>query len=124
MNALERLLLVCASQRPSEGRAIDGRIRHVVGHIHADLRLSHTLESLSAQAGLSPSRFAHLFKAEMGLSPRQYLLQQRILHARSLLERTSLSVTEVAHAVGMDPVAFSLRFKEELGHSPRAHRKG
>lgn len=123
MNALERLLLLCAAQRPSEGRSIDDRIRSTVNYIHADLRLPHTLESLSKQAALSPSRFAHLFKAEMGLSPRQYLLQQRILHARNLLERTSLSVTEVAHAVGMEPVAFSLRFKEELGHSPREHRK-
>lgn len=124
MNALERLLLTCVSQLPSDGVGMDDRIRSTVHYIHSDLRLQHTSASLSANAGLSVSRFAHLFREEVGQSPRQYILQQRILHGRSLLERTSLSVAEVAHAVGMDAVAFSLRFKEELGLAPREYRKG
>lgn len=123
MNALERLLLLCASQIPDEGPRLDDRIRATVGHIHSDLRLPHTAESLSERVGLSVSRFSHLFKSEMGVSPRQYILQQRVLRGRRLLERTSLGVAEVAHEVGMDAVAFSLRFRADLGVSPRDHRK-
>lgn len=123
MNSLERLLLICACQRPSIGRTMDERIRRVLAVIHQDLSLVHAAEDLGSLVGLSPSRLSHLFKEEVGLSPRQYLLQQRILRSQRLLEKTSLGVAEIAHAVGMDPAAFTLRFKAEIGQAPREYRR-
>ena len=124
MNALERLILLCAAQAPRAGRAMDERVRAAIDHIHAHPRRPHTAQSLSDIAGLSVSRFSHLFKEEVGLAPHQYVLQRRLLEARQLLDRTSLSVNQIAHAVGMDPITLSQRFRQHFGQSPRAFRRG
>lgn len=123
MNALERLLLVCLSQLPQTGQSIDPRVQQAINLMHKDLSLTHSIEQFGSLLGLSPSRFRHLFRQEVGIAPHQYLLQQRIQRGRQLLERTSLGVAEIAHAVGMDPIAFTLRFKAETSLSPRAFRK-
>lgn len=122
MNALERLLLLGESGLPHLGPPMDDRIRLAVEHIHAHLREPLSLESLGGLVYLSPSRFSHLFREETGLAPLQYVGQQRIDRARRLLERTTMSVGEIAAEVGMEPFHFSARFKAETGLSPRAYR--
>jgi AraC family transcriptional regulator of arabinose operon len=122
MNALERLLLLCEAQLPHLGHRIDDRVRTVVEYIHAHLRDPLTLESLSDLVHLSPSRFAHLFREEIGMPPLQYVGLQRITRAQTLLARTTLSVTEIAAEVGMEPFHFSSRFKAHTGTSPRNYR--
>lgn len=122
MNALEKLLLTCASQRTSAARPLDDRIRRAVGLIHQDLSRPLSADDLASHVGLSPSRFTHLFRQELGLPPRQYILQQKILRSQRLLEKTSLGVAEIACAVGMDPAALSQRFRSEIGQAPRDYR--
>ncbi|RYG46265.1 helix-turn-helix domain-containing protein [bacterium] len=122
MNALERLLLLCEAQLPELGHPMDDRIRAVIEYIHGHLRTPLSLESLSEIVHLSPSRFSHLFRAEVGMPPLQYVGLQRIGRAQTLLERTTLSVSEIAAEVGMEPFHFSARFKAHTGSSPRNYR--
>ena len=49
---------------------------------------------------MSPHHFARSFKAATGLSPHQYVIQQRVQRAKTLLSGTDLTVAEVAMAVG------------------------
>lgn len=123
MNALEKLLLICKSQAPNQGRPLDDRIQTALDRIHAQPSGTHSAASLSDLAGLSISRFSHLFKQEIGMAPRQYVLQKKLQHAMQLLDRTSQSISEVAFAVGMDPAELSQRFKQHFGQSPRAYRE-
>jgi len=123
MNALERLLLLCQEQLPGAGHSMDGRIRRVVEYVHSHLWLPLSLETLSETVHLSPSRFCHLFRAETGMAPLQYIGLQRMQRAASLLERTTLSVGEIAAEVGMEPFHFSSKFKAQTGSSPRAYRE-
>jgi transcriptional regulator GlxA family with amidase domain len=81
-------------------RYMDVRITRAMERMRAHMREKLTVEQLAASAGLSPSRFAHLFREQVGVSPVRYLLQLRMDRARALLERTSLSVTEVRLRVG------------------------
>ncbi|RYG35160.1 AraC family transcriptional regulator [bacterium] len=122
MNALERLLLLCESGLGPMGHPMDDRIRGVMEHIHSHLREPLSLEALSEIVHLSPSRFSHLFRAEVGIPPLQYIGLQRIHRAQSLLERTTLSVAEIAAEVGMEPFHLSARFKAHTGSSPRNYR--
>lgn len=122
MNALERLLLQCDERLSGAGHPMDDRIRAVVEHIHAHLGGPLSLEKLSKLAHLSPSRFAHLFRAETGMAPLQYVSLQRMRRAATLLEHTTLGVAEIAAEIGMEPFHFSARFKEETGENPRAYR--
>jgi AraC family transcriptional regulator of arabinose operon len=80
--------------------------------------------SLASSVALSPSRFAHLFRQQVGVSPMQYVDLQRLQRAKQLLERTAKSISEIAFEVGYDPIHFSLRFKQHTGVSPRAYRNG
>jgi AraC family transcriptional regulator of arabinose operon len=87
---------------------------------HRDLRV----EELARAVNLSPSRFAHLFRAETGLAPKQCLARLRLERAKALLEGSFLSVKEVMAAVGFsDPSHFSRDFKRLHGLVPTALRR-
>jgi AraC-like DNA-binding protein len=104
---------------------MDTRITRALDYIdqHLDSRL--TIDTLAAAAGLSPSRFAHLFRHEVGTSPAQYVHTLRMLRARALLERSFLAVKEVMTLVGChDPSHFSRDFRSFHGVAPRQCRLG
>ncbi|MDS1271722.1 helix-turn-helix domain-containing protein [Lipingzhangella sp. LS1_29] len=82
-----------------------------------------TLADLAAQAAMSVRTFTRRFRADTGLSVTQWLTQQRLDHARALLETTDLPVDRIAVDAGFG-TASSLRqhFSTQLGMSPRAYR--
>lgn len=82
-----------------------------------------TLHDLARQAMVSVRTLTRRFHAETGLTPLQWLLQQRIEHARELLESTALSVDEVARSSGLG-TADSLRMHlmRRVGLTPTAYR--
>jgi len=122
MNALERLLLLCEAELPAAGEPLDDRVRIAIDYIHAHLHARITLASLSSRVHLSAGRFAHLFRDQTGLPPLEYVALQRMRRAQILLERTTLSIHEIAAEVGMEPFHFSSRFKAHTGRNPRAYR--
>ncbi|MGX1273807.1 GlxA family transcriptional regulator [Streptomyces phaeoluteigriseus] len=83
-----------------------------------------TLADLAAHARMSLRTFARRFQEEVGLSPGRWLIQQRVAHARHLLESTDLTVDQVAGRVGFATGA-SLRqhLHAAIGVSPQAYRK-
>ena len=80
--------------------------------------------ALARHALVSPRTFARRFRAETGTTPHRWLLHQRILHARRLLEGSEAPVEEVASSCGFGSAA-SLRthFKRQTGTSPIAYRR-
>jgi AraC family transcriptional regulator of arabinose operon len=102
---------------------MDPRIAAAMQTIEERLAEPHSVASLAAPLKLSPSRFAHLFRAELGVSPMRYLHTQRMLRARALLEGTTLSVKEVMVQVGCsDPSHFARDFRRFNGLAPREWR--
>ncbi|MQY17601.1 GlxA family transcriptional regulator [Nocardia macrotermitis] len=89
---------------------------------HLDRELD--LATAAAHARMSVRTFTRRFKAETGQAPGAWLQQQRLRHARHLLETTDLSIDEVARAAGMG-TASSLRhhMRVELGVPPLAYRR-
>ena len=73
---------------------------------------------------LSRRTFTRRFRARTGTSPGQWLLHQRLDHARVLLETTDEPVETVAHRAGFATAA-SLRqhFSERYRTSPGRHRR-
>jgi AraC-like DNA-binding protein len=67
--------------------------------------------------------FAAQFRAATGYRPREYLLHQRIEHAKLLLSNTDTPLAEVALAVGFCTQAhFSTVFKRIAGETPARWR--
>lgn len=122
MNALELVLVWCDGANP-RSQMVDARIARVLTHLDTSITAPHTVDGLARMAHLSPSRFSHLFAAQVGLAPMAYLERQRMAQARMYLELTDHPVGEVARLVGFsDPLYFSARFRRIVGTSSRSHR--
>ncbi len=83
-----------------------------------------TVELLASRAHMSPRTFVRRFRAETGLPPGRWLIEQRLDRARHLLESTDLTVDQIAVDIGFATAA-SLRrhLNTELGVSPLAYRR-
>jgi transcriptional regulator GlxA family with amidase domain len=82
-----------------------------------------TVDELAARSHMSRRTFTRRFRARMGASPLQWLLQQRTLRAQRLLETTDLPIEAVAHRSGFgSAVALRSHFQAALGTSPREYR--
>jgi AraC-like DNA-binding protein/quercetin dioxygenase-like cupin family protein len=89
---------------------------------HFAERLS--VEQLAAMAHLSPSHFAAVFRRELGVSPKTYLIRQRLEQAAQRLTTTGLSILEIAFSVGFEHLAhFNRSFKEHHGQTPGEYRR-
>lgn len=83
-----------------------------------------SVDQLAERARLSPRTFARRFRAETGSTPHHWLTDQRILHARRLLEETSQPVEVVADLVGFGSAAvLRHHFTRRVGTTPQAYRR-
>ncbi|HZP83521.1 MAG TPA: helix-turn-helix domain-containing protein [Chthonomonadaceae bacterium] len=125
MNALEEILLWCDTQNPRSAHArLDGRVHKAMEYLCAHLQEDIALATVAQVSGLSVSRLSYLFQQHLGLTPQQFLEQQRINRAKQLLDWTPRAVQEIAQEVGYNsPFYFSQRFKRHTGLSPRNYRR-
>ncbi|MDD3334087.1 MAG: helix-turn-helix domain-containing protein [Eubacteriales bacterium] len=83
-----------------------------------------TVQNAAAAFDRSISNLSHYFKSHTGLSISTYVESLRMEAARQLLKQTSVSVSEIAHAVGYaQPATFMRAFKKVCGYSPSAYRE-
>ncbi len=100
-------------------RAAVARVRE---HIDARCRENLRLEDLSRVARLSPFHLQRVFTAEVGVSPRDYLLQRRSRLAASLLDRGMDIAAAAAEAGFVDQSHLTRVFKRHVGVTPGRYR--
>jgi AraC family transcriptional regulator, arabinose operon regulatory protein len=124
MNALEETLLwLFRLTGSTQWSGIDVRIQKAAHYLAAHPEEPFRLAKLAERCALSPSRFSHLFKAEMGVTPQRFSENLRLEFARHLLAQTNLSVSDIAAEVGFaDPLYFSRRYRVVFGLPPTAAR--
>ena len=99
--------------------------RLAMAFIHEHYTETIPREVLAAEVGVSERHLTLCFRQETGITPVAYLNRTRIRQARTLLETTSMNVTEVAMACGFgDSTYFGKVFRQEVGLSPRAFQQG
>lgn len=82
------------------------------------------LAAMAAQVRMSVRTFTRRFRAETGMSPGQWLTQQRVDRARHLLESTDLPVDQVASHAGFGTgAALRQQLAASIGVSPTAYRQ-
>ncbi|MCA1568635.1 MAG: helix-turn-helix transcriptional regulator [Acidobacteria bacterium] len=103
---------------------MDQRVQIVIALIERDLSRELSLEELAKSVNLSASRLRHLFSAEVGMSPTQYLKMIRLRKAKEMLETTFMSVKQIMCLVGVgDRNHFADNFKKAYGMSPTSYRR-
>jgi AraC family transcriptional regulator len=91
-------------------------IDYIAEHLAEDI----SLEAIATQLGISRYYFCRLFKQSMGVSPYQYIIQQRIERAKHLLGNSPMSISEVALACGFAHQShLNYHFKKVVGMTPR-----
>ncbi|MBE9137014.1 helix-turn-helix transcriptional regulator [Nodosilinea sp. LEGE 07088] len=102
----------------------DSKIKTATDYINTHLTQAISLESISSQLGMSRYYFCRLFKQSMGISPYQYILQQRVEYAKSLLRHGKLSISEVAIESGFSHHShFDYHFKRIVHCTPKQFLK-
>lgn len=84
-----------------------------------------TIDDLATKVRMSRRTFIRRFEEATGVSPGEWVLQERTARARSLLEATRLSIEQVATAVGFSSAdALRHHFRSRLDTSPARYRGG
>ena len=113
---------LCAGVPPS--RRLDERIASVLAAIREsdDLRIS--LEAAAERVHLSPGRFAHLFKEEVGLPFRRYMLWRKVTRAMLAIGKQS-TIAAAAHEGDFADAAHLTRtFYQIFGIPPSVMLRG
>jgi transcriptional regulator GlxA family with amidase domain len=83
-----------------------------------------TVQRMAERSMLSRRTFIRRFERETGMPPMQWVVLQRVLGARRLLETSDWSVERIAAATGFGTAAnFRAVFKREVGTTPSAYRR-
>ena len=99
-------------------RDMDARVRRALDLLHANPGERQSLAQLAASAGLSASRFIHLFKQATGVPLRRYQLWLAMGAAmRSLAQGSNLTVSAM-NAGFSSSAHFSAAFREMFGVEP------
>lgn len=99
------------------------RLAYIVHYIRENIRNPLTIKELSQKACMSESHFYKVFKQEMGISPTDFINEERVHHAAQLLKDASFNLTEVFLACGFTNRSYFNRlFKRFKGISPSTYR--
>ena len=105
-------------------RRVDGRVARVLETIRTsdDLRIS--LDDAAAVACLSPTRFAHLFKDQVGLPFSRYMLWRKVTRAMVAIAKEG-TIAAAAHAADFADAAHLTRtFYQMVGMAPSVLMQG
>lgn len=100
------------------------RLRRVKEFIDAHLEEDLSLAEIASVAELSQFHFARAFRRSVGLTPQQYLMQQRIERAKQLLTKADLPLVEVSLRTGFKNQShFTTLFRKFTKLTPKTWRE-
>lgn len=100
------------------------RLRFITQYIQENLNRNLTVDELSEKACMSKPHFFRCFKHTFGMSPVEFINQQRIEMAKDLMLNSRKSLTEICYETGFNNTSyFSRLFKRYENVSPSRFRK-
>jgi AraC family transcriptional regulator len=108
----------------SENRSLTRvQLQQAIDYIHTHINRDLSLAELASVINISPTYFAGLFKQAMGISPHQYVIQQRVERAKLMLSKTDISIADIALQVGFSSHShLTQQFKRLTGITPKQVR--
>lgn len=93
-------------------------------YISSNISKPITISDITVFLGVSQPYLYKIFIEHTAMSPKEYILSEKLLNAQLLLEKTDISITHIANSVGFqDSLMFSKFFKNKTGVSPTNWRK-
>lgn len=127
-NLLEQLLILVYRACPQNFTALENntgsRIRDIQQYIEQHFAENLKISQIAQDFYINHSYLTHVFKQQVGYSPKQYILLNRLSYAQELLETTQLQVSQIAYRCGFGDVNNFIRaFKSYSGLSPNQFRQ-
>ena len=98
-------------------------ITHVVEFIRMNLRENISMKNLSEKAGMSTTSFYRFFRRELGMSPIEFVLSEKIKCAKKLLKNPTIQINEVCYLSGFEDSNYFIRlFKKHEGITPKQYQ--
>lgn len=117
-NQQEKILLT--KQKPP---ILLERLKTMLDYIHSNFQQPIALDVLSAQATICKRECQRIFKAELGMTPTQYIEQYRLAAAIRLLSETDHNILEIGEQCGFQSASyFTMKFHERYGITPSVFR--
>ncbi|QYO63938.1 helix-turn-helix domain-containing protein [Leptolyngbya sp. 7M] len=110
--------------RENIGGLSQRHLQQAIAYINEHLAEELSIAAIAGELEMSQYYFSRLFKQSVGLSPYQYVMQQRIKRAQALLKTTSLSILAIATQVGFsNQNQLTIQFRKFVGTTPSEYRK-
>ena len=101
----------------------DERIKEILKHVSECDCMDHSVDELSKKINLSSSRLAHLFREQIGMPLKSYILLHQVTKVFELL-LNGTSITDAALMAGFDtPSHFAATTKKMMGMPARLSSK-
>jgi AraC-like DNA-binding protein len=98
-------------------------LAYVIGYIRANLSEKISINSLSNKACMSKATFYRLFKRELGISPNDFILTEKISRAKQLLARPGSKIAAISYELGFSDANYFIRvFKKLEGITPGSYQ--
>lgn len=108
---------------PRSIRNNSAAIEEVVYYINAHLNEELSIAELAQMASFSEYHFIRVFSDVVGMTPRKYIINVRMDHAKYLLKNTALPITEIGFMIGYASESmFCSSFKKHAGVTPSEYR--
>ena len=114
--------VLCSGAPPA--RHLDPRVTTVLAEIQRSEDLRISLESVAARAFLSPSRFQHLFKQQVGLPFRRYMLWRKLTRAMIAIGRERTLAAAAQASDFSDAAHLTRTFYQMFGIPPSVMMRG
>jgi AraC family transcriptional regulator len=99
------------------------KLRQALEYIDNHLSQNISLVEIARQIDMSQHYFCRSFKQSIGITPHQYLIQQRVERAKQLLIHSELTILDITDECGFaNPSHFAKYFRQHTGISPRQFR--
>lgn len=99
-------------------------VQEAINYCFTNLDKKIQVSDIAVHLGLNRSYLARLFKKNVGVSLKKYILKIKLNEADKLLNETTLPINIIARSIGFDdPLYFSRLYKEKKGICAKEYRK-
>ena len=122
--SVKKTLPIDLSSPINEDGLSTAKLEQSLEYINENLSVNLTLMGIATELAISQYYFCRLFKRSIGITPHQYILQQRIEKSKQLLLQKDIRIVDIANQCGFaNPSHFARCFRKMMGISPQQFRE-
>lgn len=120
----EHMLALCTCFQKNTRQTENVHVQKAIKFIHDNMESEISLGNIADHVGINTSYLIRMFKAELEVTPLQYLTALRMERAKELLLDPKLTVKQISDQLGYSDIRSFVRFfKKAEGCTPNEYRE-